>query len=121
MKRIIYLSFIIVVLFPFMSCKKESFAGFVKNKNVLSKAVVLNYPESDYPKTIYGFKSYNIIRKRYLFEIPLKMRKYGIKDGDSVSVIDEIKFKIHSNMYHFYLVEKDNKYVYINSRCIKKQ
>jgi len=120
MKRIIYLSFIIVILFSFMCSKKESFASFVKNKNVLSKAVVLNYPESDYPKTIYGFKSYNIIRKRYLFEIPLKMRKYGIKDGDSISVIDDIKFKIQSNRYHFYLVEKDSKYVYIDGRCIKK-
>ncbi|NIA23279.1 MAG: hypothetical protein GWP03_03855 [Proteobacteria bacterium] len=118
MKKVIFIA--IIVLSVLWGCsKKESFSTYISTKKIIGKAVVKNYPNSRYPKTIFGFKSYNMIRKNYLFPIPEDMRAYGLKAGDTVNVLEHVKFGIQSNRYNFYLLEKRGKYVYVNGRCIE--
>ena len=117
--RYLFLS-VILSFILFSGCRgKKDFITYVKGKKVIRKTIVKNYPDSRYPKTMFGFKSYNMIRKNYLITIPESLRAYGLENGDTVLIIDHIKFRIQSNRYNFYLVKKNGKYVYVNGRCIE--
>ncbi len=116
-----YLIYSVLALFIFLSgCTgKKDFSDYIKHKKEIRKVVVKNYPNSRYLRTLFGFRSYNMIRKNYLITIPDSMRAYGLMNGDTVHVMDHIKFQIQSNRYNFFLVRHNGKYVYVDWRCIE--